>query len=166
MVEQKRTGWIARHVLGMVVASCIVLLSTTAANAISFGKPGGGWPKNWPQQLEPFRKHAWTWEHGFGGTSYDIPFATRDEFEAAWPFLLELKDKGAPITLVRGQRLRVKKMRSAGARIVLPRPGVKTGPLAVTSITLVVDGDIVDLNRIRLPADTPLIDRRFGEPGK
>ena len=28
-------------------------------------------------------------------------------------------------------------------------------------IELVVDGDIVDLNRIRLPAETPIIDERF-----
>ena len=31
----------------------------------------------------------------------------------------------------------------------------------VTDIELVVDGEIVDLNRIRLPADTPIIDKRF-----
>jgi hypothetical protein len=30
-------------------------------------------------------------------------------------------------------------------------------------IELVVDGDIVDLNRIPLPADTPIIDKRFME---
>ena len=30
-----------------------------------------------------------------------------------------------------------------------------------TYIELVVDGDIVDLNRIPLPADTPIIDERF-----
>ena len=30
-----------------------------------------------------------------------------------------------------------------------------------THIELVVDGEIVDLNRIRLPADTPIIDERF-----
>jgi hypothetical protein len=30
-----------------------------------------------------------------------------------------------------------------------------------TWIELVVDGDIVDLNRIPLPADTPMIDERF-----
>jgi hypothetical protein len=28
-------------------------------------------------------------------------------------------------------------------------------------IELVVDGDIVDLNRIGLPMDTPIIDKRF-----
>jgi hypothetical protein len=30
-----------------------------------------------------------------------------------------------------------------------------------TYIELVVDGEIVDLNRIPLPADTPMIDERF-----
>ena len=30
-------------------------------------------------------------------------------------------------------------------------------------IELSVDGDIVDLNRIPLPADTPIIDKRFEE---
>ena len=28
-------------------------------------------------------------------------------------------------------------------------------------IELIVDGDIVDLNRIPLPTDTPIIDKRF-----
>jgi hypothetical protein len=32
-----------------------------------------------------------------------------------------------------------------------------------TFIELVVDGEIVDLNRIPLPADTPIIDERFEE---
>jgi hypothetical protein len=36
-----------------------------------------------------------------------------------------------------------------------------------TYIELVVDGNIVDLNRISLPADTPVIDERFkGERNK
>jgi len=38
---------------------------------------------------------------------------------------------------------------------------------ARTEIDLIVDGQIVDLNRIRLPPDTPIIDERFQEkPGK
>jgi hypothetical protein len=31
---------------------------------------------------------------------------------------------------------------------------------------LVVDGNIVDLNRIALPADTPIIDERFKDTKK
>jgi hypothetical protein len=33
--------------------------------------------------------------------------------------------------------------------------------LWTTYIELIVDGHVVDLNRIPLPADTPIIDRRF-----
>ena len=32
---------------------------------------------------------------------------------------------------------------------------------ARTDVELIVDGDIVDLNRVSLPADTPIIDKRF-----
>jgi hypothetical protein len=32
---------------------------------------------------------------------------------------------------------------------------------ARTDIVLIIDGNIVDLNRIPMPADTPIIDRRF-----
>jgi hypothetical protein len=35
-----------------------------------------------------------------------------------------------------------------------------------TYIELVVDGNIVDLNRIPLPADTPIIDERFKDGRK
>jgi hypothetical protein len=34
---------------------------------------------------------------------------------------------------------------------------------ARTDIELIVDGDVVDLNRIPLPANTPIIDKRFSE---
>ena len=43
--------------------------------------------------------------------------------------------------------------------------GKPRGPMyrARTEIELVVDGTIIDLNRILLPPDTPIIDRRFEE---
>jgi len=31
-------------------------------------------------------------------------------------------------------------------------------------IELIIDGEIVDLNRIQLPVDTPIFDERFAEP--
>jgi hypothetical protein len=37
----------------------------------------------------------------------------------------------------------------------------KTRWINTTYIELLVDGDVVDLNRIPLPADTPIIDERF-----
>ena len=140
--------------------------------AISFGGPGGEWPKTWPKELEPLRKTAWTWEHGNGGTSFDIPFASREEFEAAWPHILKLKAKDATITLVRGPHLRVgKEGKSAGVLLAPPREvtreeAEKLPANIITTIQLVVDGEIVNLNRIPLPADTPIIDERFKEEKK
>ena len=144
-----------------VFVAAIVFCTVGSVYAISFGGPGGRWPKSWPKELEPLRKQAWTWEHGFGGMSYDIPFANREAFESAWPHILKLKSKGAPITLLRGPHLRVKSGKTAGVLIRLPHKNVSAGPWSVTRIELVVDGDIVDLNRIPLPADTPIIDKRF-----
>ena len=49
----------------------------------------------------------------------------------------------------------------------LPGPGwegttkVRGRWMWTTFVELVVDGDVVDLNRIPLPADTPIIDKRF-----
>jgi hypothetical protein len=140
------------------VAFCMV----GSVFALSEGGPGGQWPKSWPQELEPLRKQAWTWEHDFAGKSYDIPFANRKEFESAWPHILKLKSQGAAITLMRGSHLRVGPGKTtAGVRIDPPAKSVSDGPHSLTRITLVVDGEIVDLNRIQLPAETAIIDERF-----
>jgi hypothetical protein len=148
------------------LAAIAFVAACPAVYALSTGGPGGTWPKGWPKELEPLRKQAWTWEHDFSGKSYDIPFANREEFEAAWPHLLKLKSKGVPITLLRGPQLRVGSGKTAGVRIDPPVKSVTEGPLSVTRIVLVVDGDIVDLNRIPLPADTPIIDERFKDGDK
>ena len=149
-----------------VFFASIVFCPLGAGYAFSSGGPGGTWPKSWPKELEPLRKQAWTWEHGFGGMSYDIPFANRETFESAWPHIVELKSKGAPITLLRGPRLRVESGKAAGVIIRLPGKNISAGPWSVTRIELVVDGDIVDVNRIRLPGDTPIIDKRFKDRHK
>jgi hypothetical protein len=151
----------------LIFAVAISFCTAGSVYAISFGGPGGEWPKTWPKELEPLRKTAWTWEHGFGGRSFDIPFASREEFEAAWPHILKLKAKGATITLLRGPHLRVgKEGKSAGVLLAPPREvtreeAEKLPANIITTIRLVVDGEIVDLNRIPLPADTPIIDERF-----
>jgi hypothetical protein len=155
----------------LVFVAAIIVCMAGSVYAISFGGPGGKWPKTWPKELEPLRKEAWTWEHGFGGMSYDIPFATREEFEAAWPHILTLKAKDARIYLLRGSHLRVKEENSAGVRVVPPRDvtlaqAEKLPANIITTIWLVVDGEIVDLNRITLPADTTIIDERFKEEKK
>ncbi len=144
----------------------------------------GTWPESWPKELEPLRKQSCT----FVGPEppdchYLIPFTKRAEFEAAWPHLLKVKSKGAPIILVRGPKKGFFAIEPAGVLIHTPpagtanrdepaspqpdvysdarRRGTKT-----TFIELVVDGKIVDLNRIALPEDTPIIDERFKDEQK
>ena len=140
----------------------------------------GLWPKSWPKALEPLRKQATTMvgpqvllRH------YLIPFTKREEFEAAWPHILKIKSKGAPIFLIRGPKKGFMPIQPAGVLIHSPPTGTDkqanpVKPLAgnwggnerarwmwTTYIELVVDGNVVDLNRIPLPADTPIIDERF-----
>jgi hypothetical protein len=135
----------------------------------------GTWPESWPKELEPLRKQARTFEGpSFPQWFYLIPFTDREDFESAWPHLLKVKSKGAPIILIRGPRTDFFKVEPAG--VLVHSPYLQTdkpeGPLSgemdarskwtnTTYIELVVDGDIVDLNRIPLPPDTPIIDERF-----
>lgn len=145
----------------MSLTAAIVLCAVGSVYAISFGGPGGEWPQSWPKELEPLRKQAWTWEHDFNGKSFDIPFTSREEFEAAWPHLLAVKEKGASLTLLRGDHLRVEKGAAAG--VCMSRQPYGKDLEMLMTIHLVVDGAIVDLNRIALPEDTPIIDERFKE---
>jgi hypothetical protein len=103
---------------------------------------------------------------------YAIPFAKREAFEEAWPHLLKVKSPGAPIVLRRGPSFWLGKGASAGVCVHTPPKG--QAPVADAEkvgghwertiyIELIVDGEIVDLNRISLPRDTPIIDERFKE---
>ena len=162
----------------------VVLFAAGSVHALYVVYDRGEWPKSWPQELEPLRKQARTYE----GPSvlyraYLIPFTKREEFEAAWPQLLKVKTKGAPIVLVHGPKTDFFKVEPAGVAIYSPpvneAPGPENGvPITdaqkgdgewrtkATYIELVVDGEIVDLNRIALPADTLIIDERFKEEKK
>ncbi len=139
----------------------------------------GTWPKSWPAELEPLRKRART----LVGPEvelrhYAIPFSKREEFEAAWPHLLKVKTNGAPVFLVRGPSFYLGDRATAGvvvhcpperrgadpAPAEAPIPGVehlRTRWMNTTYIELVVDGQVVDLNRVPLPPDTPVVDERF-----
>jgi hypothetical protein len=139
----------------------------------------GTWPKSWPKQLEPLRKQSRTLEGPMAPhRHYAIRFAKREQFESAWPHLLKVKSKGAPVFLVRGPNFFLAEGSKAGVVVhsppagqaenpatpEAPIPGVKDAQMRwinTTYIELVVDGEIVDLNRIPLPADTPIIDQRF-----
>jgi hypothetical protein len=123
----------------------------------------GTWPQDWPKELETLRKHAKTLEGPLAANQhYAIPFTKREEFEAAWPHLLKVKSKGASIVLVRGPNFFLGENVKAGVVVHTPPTDQnQKGALDATYIELVVDGEIVDLNRIALPPDTPINDRRF-----
>lgn len=143
----------------------------------------GTWPKSWPAELEPLRKQSRTYSGPMiAQLHYQIPFAKREDFEAAWPHLLAVKSKGAPVILLRGPHTWLDTVK---AGVVIHCPPEKTDrrvnpeePIAgvinvrerwmnTNYIELIVDGGIVDLNRIPLPADTPIVDERFkGEEKK
>lgn len=166
--------------LRAVLLVAIVLGWTMVARADWSVSDQGAWPKSWPAELEPLRKQAGTIQGSLANlVIHHIPFTKREEFEAAWPHLLKVKTKGAPIVLVRspGKHWHFGDT-AAGALIHCPPggtdPAEPKGPLKgvdnlperwlyTTWIELVVDGKIVDLNRIALPPDTPIIDQRFGE---
>ncbi len=119
----------------------------------------GEWPKSWPKEMEPLRKQSRTLEGPRKlDRAYAIPFTDRDEFESAWPHILEVKSKGTSLRLVRGPNFFLGGARKAGVVIRCPPRGESDEP---ATLELVVDGEIVDLNRIPLPADTPIIDERF-----
>jgi hypothetical protein len=140
----------------------------------------GRWPESWPKELEPLRKQARTLVGPMvDNRHYQIPFTNREEFEAAWPHLLKIKSKGSPIILVRGPKTDFFAIKPAGVLIHTPpvKDGKELAPgkpipaqenpretwMNTNFIELVVDGNVVDLNRIPLPADTPIIDERFQE---
>jgi hypothetical protein len=141
----------------------------------------GTWPKTWPAELEPLRKNARTLVGPMAlQRHYAIGFARREECESAWPHVLGVKSKGAPLFLVRGPNFFLGEDVKAGVVVHAPpvgragEPAVPEVPIAgvdnarsrwmnTTFVELVVDGAVVDLNRLRLPADTPIIDERFDD---
>jgi hypothetical protein len=165
-----------RVVLGIAVLASIVICSSAAAEWGVYGE--GSWPKSWPQGLEALRKQAGTIQGGkFEMVIHHIPFKTRDEFELAWPELLKIKTKGAPLILVQSPSKHWHFGETKASVFVHcpslgKEPAADAGPVAgvedftyrwmnTNYVVLVVDGEIVDLNRIKLPADALIIDKRF-----
>jgi len=136
----------------------------------------GTWPTTWPKELDPLRKHSSTFEGPLAPNQhYVIPFTKREDFESAWPHLLKVKSKESRLLLVSGRNFFLGEKSKAGVVVHSPPvnhadPGAKIGrgagmkgSLTTTYIELIVDGDVVDLNRIQLPADTLIVDDRFKE---
>jgi hypothetical protein len=147
----------------------VVLGVASPAYALYRVSNEGTWPNTWPKELEPLRKQARTLVGPqVEDRHFAIPFTKREEFEAAWPHLLTVTTKGASIRLVRGPNFF---LGGGKAGVVVhappaPRAGAPAAPEGETYIELIVDGDVVDLNRIRLPADTPINDDRFKDDKK
>jgi len=192
----------------------VVIWATSCCFAMVLVHGKGTWPDSWPKELERFRNRAKSLgvATGIQEDIHEIGFRSRKEFERAWPHILKVKTKGAPLILERGPSTcpasgcAVK----AGVRILCPCRGRSGGPSedkmldtgppwpddlklptgglpeyvvnddgkwvafdgtnrlgfiyrARVDIVLIADGEIVDLNRIPLPADTPIIDNRFKE---
>src|SRR5438270_8081590 len=92
----------------------------------------GDWPKSWPRTMEPLRKQARTLVGPMvENRHYAIRFAKREEFESAWPAILKLKTKGAPVFLVRGPNFFLGDKAKAGVVIHCPPApvaGVRPAP--------------------------------------
>ena len=166
----------------VVCVTLCVLCLASPSYALYLVSKKGLWPDSWPKQLDSLREKSRTLigPH-FELIHYAIPFKTREEFESAWPHMVEVKSAGAPIVLRRNTSFWLGKG-NAGVCIHTPPKGKEpisgdqikpavpgSSPFAggrldqTIYIELMIDGEIVDLNRIQLPVDTPIIDERFAE---
>jgi hypothetical protein len=158
-----------------LVAVCAV---GSAAHALYDVVDEGTWPKTWPGELEPLRDQCRTSVGPLApymNQHYAIRFTRREEFESAWPHILKVKSEGAPVFLVRSPSFSLDENQTGvvvhsppadqteSAAEPIPVKDVTQTRINTTYIELVVDGDVVDLNRIPLPSDTPIIDRRFDQ---
>src|SRR5436309_3564578 len=151
----------------IAVLAAIVVGAVGPAYALYSVSDKGEWPKSWPKELEPLRKQARTLIGPLAAhRHYAIHFNKSDEFESAWPHLLKVKTKGAPVLLVRGSNFFLGETAKAGVVVHCPPlrqadhaatperpiPG-PSNPRATwmntTYVEVVVDGQIVDLNRLR-----------------
>lgn len=139
----------------------------------------GTWPKSWPREMEALRKQSRTLTGSMvDNLSYAIRFNNRKQFETSWKHILKVKTKGAPIFLVRAPNFFLGDKAKAGIVVHCPPIGQASNPATpeapisgVTEIRmrwmnakyieLVVDDDIVDLKRIHLPSNSPIVDERF-----
>jgi hypothetical protein len=170
-ITMKRTTAILAAVALFAVCSTVYALYEVSDR--------GEWPQSWPQELERLRRTSRTLVGPMVAQQhFEIPFSKREDFESAWPHLLKVKSKGAPIFLVR--KTYFFEVKPAGVLIHAPPVGndkrvnpeapipaqsnPRTRWMNTTFIELVVDGNIVDLNRIALPEETPIIDERFTAP--
>ena len=150
----------------LIALSMLAIFLTIPSSPMdSIESDTGTWPDTWPNELEPLRKQA---ESGRGGVFmspfHKIKFTKNDRetFETAWPHILTLKSEGSTLTLIDGNYY-FKNAEDVVAGVIIspPMEGTKSGLLTETRISLLVDGNVIDLNRIELPANTRIEDARF-----
>ena len=112
------------------IAALLVAIAFCAVGSAVYAVYGvsdqGTWPKSWPKELEPLRKQSRTLVGPEVALStIEIPFTKREDFESAWPHLLKVKSKGAPIILVRGPKTDFFEVKPAGVLIHSPPLGQK-----------------------------------------
>ena len=161
-----------------VILAFIACFATNPAQAIWEVTKEGAWSKTWPKELEPLRKQSRTLVGGLVNMRvHEIPFTEKEEFEAAWSHILKVKSQGAPIILLPAAKKGKRFFGGFDAGVVIRQPPKSDKPqpekplpgdrsirqtwMWTTYIELVVDGNVVDLNTIGLPKDTPIIDERF-----
>jgi len=189
-----------------------IFVCTGICLAMVMSSDKGTWPDSWPKELEGYRNQSKSSgvAHGIQENVHEISFTKREEFEKAWPHILSLKSKGAPLIIERSPSTYGVSGSTAhtGVRILCPSgsgsevdgkmyiadapwpdylkspsgelpeyvifdhdnakwlPADKTERVgfmnrARVDIVLITDGKIVDMNRIQLPPNTPVIDNRF-----
>ncbi len=82
----------------------VVFLVSPVFSYYLVAEASGKWPLDWPKELEPLREKSQTIAISIEYQQqniHDIPFDDRQTFERIWPIILELKSKGAPLTLYR-----------------------------------------------------------------
>jgi len=88
------------QILFIAAAVAVLLWSAPASGFVSVHEKGG-WPADWPEQLEPFRDRARTFDVGttVRESVHEIRFETKEEFERVWPALLQLRTEGSPLRI-------------------------------------------------------------------
>jgi hypothetical protein len=150
----------------IAVLAAVMLLFPCPLFALYTVENRGTWPESWPKELEALREQSRTLEGPVTPLRhYAIPFTEREAFEAAWPHILKVKSKGAQIVLRRGASFW---LGGSNAGVCIHTPPKGQAPIADAKnaeqsiyIELIVDGDVVDLNRILIPSETPISDERF-----
>jgi hypothetical protein len=157
----------------VVVAMVLLGLGGDAALARKACSTHGSWPADWPKGLDAWRDRATTLRAAPLGQDgfYTVTLEGREAFEKGWAALLEVPRADHPtLTLVSEPPEDVARKalggRCPGRPVVQVRyyrsfgeNGEKSQEVAV-GITLFVDGKIVDLNRVRIPAGYRIEDRR------